>query len=218
MDILIDAHPLLDLALIQTRWPDPLQQVAGLSDLDERLSAEHESPVEACEQTKSAVRDLLRVGGFKPTGRSKPASEYLIKARDGGFVGPINPAVDACNIVSLHSGLPISVVDLDQMVAPLKIGLVDKGVRYVFNPSGQEIDVGGLICLHDAQGPCGGPVKDSQRTKTHPGTVHTLSVVWGTTSLPGRTEAAAHWYAELMTQLGGVVRISRPEVPRDPLG
>jgi DNA/RNA-binding domain of Phe-tRNA-synthetase-like protein len=218
MDILIDAHPLLDLALIQTRWPEPLQQVAGLSDLDERLSAEHQSPVEACEQTKSAVRDLLRVGGFKPTGRSKPASEYLIKARDGGFVGPINPAVDACNIVSLHSGLPISVVDVDQMVGPLKIGLVDKGVRYVFNPSGQEIDVGGLICLHDAQGPCGGPVKDSQRTKTHPGTEHTLSVVWGTTSLPGRTEAAAHWYAELMTQLGGVVRISRPEVPRDPLG
>ena len=201
MDILIDAHPLLDLALIQTRWPEPLQQVAGLSDLDERLSAEHQSPVEACEQTKSAVRDLLRVGGFKPTGRSKPASEYLIKARDGGFVGPINPAVDACNIVSLHSGLPISVVDVDQMVGPLKIGLVDKGVRYVFNPSGQEIDVGGLICLHDAQGPCGGPVKDSQRTKTHPGTEHTLSVVWGTTSLPGRTEAAAHWYAELMLSL-----------------
>ena len=218
MDITISAHPLLDLAVIETRWPEPLEDIAGFANLEEQLSAEHAAPVAVCEQTKAAVRDLLRVGGFKPTGRSKPASEYLIKARDGGFIGPINAAVDACNIVSLHSGLPISVVDVDRMDGTGTIGLVDKGVRYVFNASGQEIDVGGLVCLHDAQGPCGGPVKDSQRTKTHPATTHTLSVVWGTTELPGRTQAAANWYAELLRALGGVVRISRPEVPRDPLG
>ena len=61
---------------------------------------------------KAAVRDLLRNGGFKPTGRGKPASEYLVKEVSNGKLGSINPIVDTLNVVSLHSGLPISVVDL----------------------------------------------------------------------------------------------------------
>jgi hypothetical protein len=46
-------------------------------------------------------------------------------------------------------------------------------------------------------------VKDSQATKTHDGTVSTLSVVWGTVSLPGRTQAAVDWYRSLTASLGG---------------
>jgi DNA/RNA-binding domain of Phe-tRNA-synthetase-like protein len=214
----ICTHPLLDPALLETTWPTPLAQVAGLADLVERLDRAPGGSVQRCEQTQVVVRDLLRVGGFKPSGRSKPASEYLIKAHAGGFIGPINPAVDACNIASLHSGLPISVVDLDRTDGPLSLAIVEPGVRYVFNASGQEIDVGGLICLHDGLGPCGGPVKDSERTKTHDGTTRTLSIVWGTTQLPGRTEATARWYGALLEGLGAQVQISLPAVPRDPLG
>ncbi|MBL4688543.1 MAG: hypothetical protein JKY37_28395, partial [Nannocystaceae bacterium] len=63
----------------------------------------------------------------------------------------------------------------------------------------------GLLCLHDADGPCANAVKDSQRTKTHDGTTRTLSVVWGTNALPGATVAALAWYRELHERAGAVV-------------
>ena len=114
----------------------------------------------------------------------------------------INLAVDLCNVVSLHSGLPISVVDLERAVAPLRVGLAPAGARYVFNASGQVIDIGGLISLFDAEGPCAGPVKDSQRTKTHAGTVETLVLIWGPQSLASQVEATAAWYASLLREHG----------------
>ena len=148
---------------------------------------------------------MLRHGGFKPTGRSKPASEYLIKAIEKGWFTTekgINLAVDACNVVSLHSGLPISVIDLDKTSGPLEIKLCASDTSYVFNPTGQTIDVSGLISLHDEQGPCAGPVKDSQRTKTHDETQHTLSIIWGTKDLPGRTQSAYDWYTTMLDGAG----------------
>ena len=125
MHITIAPHRLLDTALLQTTWPAPLGEVQGFDDLAFRLDPEGGGAVERCPETKTLVRDLLRQGGFKPSGRSKPASEYLLAAQAGGHLGPINPAVDACNIASLHSGLPISVVDLDRTQGSLQLGLVD---------------------------------------------------------------------------------------------
>lgn len=87
----------------------------------------------------------------------------------------INALVDVCNVVSLHSGLPISLLDLDllQGVAAdgLSIRVMPERTSYVFNLSGQTIDASGLLALCDRDGPAGTPVKDAQRTKTHAGTV-----------------------------------------------
>ena len=74
---------------------------------------------------------------------------------------------------------------------------------YVFNASGQEIRLDGLLCLFDEVGPCANAVKDAQRIKTHPGTTRTLSMIWGTTALPGRSDRAAAWYCDLIERLGG---------------
>jgi DNA/RNA-binding domain of Phe-tRNA-synthetase-like protein len=148
---------------------------------------------------------MLRHGGHKPAGRGKPASEYLVRAAADGRLGSINMPVDLCNVVSLHSGLPISVVDLDLAKDPLRAGLPADDAAYVFNASGQEIKLKGLLCLHDAAGPCANGVKDSQRTKTHPGTTRTLSVVWGARSLEGRTARAVDWYRELLERCGASV-------------
>ena len=146
------------------------------------------------------MRNLLRHGGFKPTGRSKPASEYLLRAVSEGQLASINAAVDVCNIVSLHSGLPISVVDLDKAKAPYRVGLAPSGQSYVFNASGQVIDIGGLLCLFDADGPCGSAVKDAQRTKTSELTRRTFSLIWGTTALPGRASQTETWYRRLLNK------------------
>jgi DNA/RNA-binding domain of Phe-tRNA-synthetase-like protein len=190
----IAAHPLLDASLFVTRFARP---VGELPPIDLAVAA----PLASSETVKTAVRDLLRHGGFKPAGRSKPASEYLA----GTSVPRINAAVDACNLVSLHAGLPISLVDLDKVDGALRIAIAPAGTSYVFNPSGQTIDASGLVCLFDAQGPTGTPVKDAQRTKTHDGTRATLSIVWGTTALPGRTASATRWYRELLDAIAGVV-------------
>jgi hypothetical protein len=68
----------------------------------------------------------------------------------------------------------------------------------VFNASGQEIDLAGLLCLFDAEGPCANAVKDAQRTKTGPATTRTLSILWGARALPGRAAEAAAWYRGLL--------------------
>jgi DNA/RNA-binding domain of Phe-tRNA-synthetase-like protein len=149
------------------------------------------------------VRDLLRHGGFKPSGRSKPASEYLVAAHAEQRFPRINPAVDACNFASLHWGLPISLIDLDKVVGDLAVQLCPMGTSYVFNPSGQTIDAGGLLAVFDREGPTGTPVKDAQRTKTHDGTVHTLAVIWGTSALSGRTQEALRWYRDLVATIPG---------------
>jgi DNA/RNA-binding domain of Phe-tRNA-synthetase-like protein len=198
----IDPHPLLGAAVFETTLPRPLGEIESPEGWEESLRLGAETPVSRDEPTRAAVRDLLRHGGFKPTGRNKPAAEYLVKAAESGRLGPINPAVDACNIVSLHSGLPISVVDLDRAAAPFRIGIAEEGARYVFNPSGQELDLGGLLVLFDGEGPCANAVKDSQRTKTHAGTRRTLSVIWGLVGDPERTRDALAWYRALLGELG----------------
>jgi DNA/RNA-binding domain of Phe-tRNA-synthetase-like protein len=213
MNISVDPHPLLDPVLLLIRWPAPLADLDTLTTLSTWFSDAATPPLDRPDEVKPAVRDLLRHGGFKPSGRSKPASEYLVKAAERGVMGSINPAVDCCNVASLWSGLPISVVDVDKGTGPWRIGLAEPDTVYVFNPSGQEINISGLISLFDADGACGGPVKDSQRTKTHDGTTLTLSVVWGTQALPGRSEATAEWYGELMSSLGAQVERVTPTRP-----
>ncbi|WNG13972.1 phenylalanine--tRNA ligase beta subunit-related protein [Cystobacter fuscus] len=200
-----DAHPLLEAVAFETRFPAPLSQLPSPEWLVALLRPDAPAPLSADDAVRGAVRDLLRHGGYKPTGRGKPASEYLVRAAGEGALGTINAAVDACNAVSLHSGLPISVVDLERARPPFRVGLAPEGASYVFNASGQGIDLGGLLCLFDAEGPCANAVKDSQRTKTHEATRRTFTVLWGTRALPGRAERAFSWYRELLERLGAAV-------------
>jgi DNA/RNA-binding domain of Phe-tRNA-synthetase-like protein len=176
--------------------------MATPGEIGELLRPEATAPLQRDEAARGAIRDLLRWGGYKPTGRGKPASEYLVRAMSEGALASINLAVDACNAVSLHSGLPISVVDLELAGAPFRIGVASAGASYVFNATGQEIDLGGLLCLFDGAGPCANAVRDAQRTKTRPATTRTLSVVWGTVGEEERLQAAAAWYRALLEEAG----------------
>lgn len=198
----VDPHPLLRVAVFSTSFPVPLGDLATPPALSDSLRLDAPAPLQRDEAVRGAVRDLLRLGGYKPTGRGKPASEYLVRAATDGTLGQINAAVDACNVVSLHSGFPISVVDLERASAPFRIGIAPEGTSYVFNASGQEIDVGGLLCLFDAEGACANAVRDSQRTKTRAETRSTLSVVWGCAGFDERLATAERWYRELLGMLG----------------
>jgi len=198
----VEPHPSLVHAAFVTELPGPLGELPSPEWLKALLALDADAPVQRSEELRTAVRDMLRHGGYKPTGRGKPASEYLVRAAGEGQLATINLIVDACNVTSLASGIPISVVDLDRAREPFKLALAPQGTRYVFNNAGQEIDVSGLLCLWDADGPTANAVKDAMRTKTHDGTLRTLSVLWGVQGFEAQLAAATTWYRELLERAG----------------
>lgn len=201
----VETHPSLEAVFLEVEFATPLGETPSPPWLVDLLRPDAPSPLARNETLRAAIRDLLRHGGYKPTGRGKPASEYLARAAEEGGLRSINAVVDVCNAVSLHGGIPISVVDADLARPPLHVGLGAAGARYGFNATGQEIDVEGLLCLHDADGPCANAVKDAQRTKTNDATRRTLWVFWGTKAAAGAALASSKWATELLEKLGARV-------------
>jgi len=154
-------------ATVDAVAPSSAALAAELESLVKLRSADDSSPA----ALKDAVRAMLRAGGFKPAGRQKPASEYLAQsAREGRFPA-INGPVDCNNLLSLETGLPISLLDAEELGAGAVVRICAAGESYVFNASGQEMDLSGLLCVCAADGtPLGNPVKDSMRGKLKDGT------------------------------------------------
>jgi DNA/RNA-binding domain of Phe-tRNA-synthetase-like protein len=218
LSLRIDPHPLLQVAVFTTSFAARLGDTPTSAAALDALRLDAPAPIQRDEAVRGAVRDLLRVGGYKPTGRGKPASEYLVRAAAEGTLGSINAAVDACNAVSLHSGFPISVIDLGRTSAPFRIAVASDGTSYVFNASGQEIDLGGLLCVFDGEGPCANAVRDSQRTKTHDDTRSTLSVIWAPRGFEQRLGAAERWYRQLLETSGATTERVAAAAMDDPRG
>jgi DNA/RNA-binding domain of Phe-tRNA-synthetase-like protein len=172
-----------------------------LSALLERVRAAGEGFVDPAR--KAAVRSMLRFGKYKPSGRSKPSSEYLLAVALEGVFPLVNGPVDANNAVSLEWGYPASVFDLDLCGAVLLLRRGVAGESYFFNPSGQSIDLQDLLCVCRAEEedwiPCGNPVKDSMATKTKESTRHVAAVIYAPSAEPaGDLEGAAARFAQLL--------------------
>jgi DNA/RNA-binding domain of Phe-tRNA-synthetase-like protein len=171
--------------------PAPPALAAEIDALLARRAAGEAVP----EAVRAAVRDLLRRGGFKPTGRSKPASEFLAQAASRGEFPRISNVVDVCNLLSLASGLPISLLDRARALggAPgLVVRLGRPGEGHVFNAAGHAIDVEGLLCVAREDGPAlANPVKDSMESKIQDDTRDVVAVVWGGRGATDETSLAA---------------------------
>lgn len=165
------------------------------------------------EATRQAIRQLLKRGGFKPTGRNKPASEYLVAAHKSGDFPRIYDVVDVNNALSLVTGWPMSVLDLDRALAAsprgaLAIRFGAPGESYVFNQAGQVIDLEGLVGIAADEGPMlGNPVKDGMHAKVVPGTRRIVAALY--TSRACADEARVHEVATTFAERlgGGVVRV-----------
>jgi DNA/RNA-binding domain of Phe-tRNA-synthetase-like protein len=201
----ITPHPRLEAVVLTATLPDCVEAMPSPEWLTALLNPQANAPVKPAQDLKDAVRAMLRHGKFKPAGRNKPSSEYLAQAAAEGRLSSINLPVDIGNAVSLHSGLPISVLDVDLARPPFRIAIAPEGSKYVFNPSGQELDAGDLLCLHDTAGPCGSAVKDSQRTKTHAGTRKILIVIWGVKGWEKHVEATRAWCLDILKKIGATV-------------
>jgi len=203
--LIVDDHPLLAVEAFVARWAQPLGEVETPAWLEPLRGLDAEHPFTPDDAVQPAVRAMLRHAGYKPSGRGKPSSEYLRGAAQEGRLGAINLAVDLCNAVSLHSGLPISVVDLARLEPPLRVRVADDDAAYVFNQAGQEIRLQGLLCLHDAAGPCANAVKDAQRTKTDASTTAVLCILWGSQAIAERGRTASRWHRELCERAGAKI-------------
>ena len=175
------------------------------TEIDRQIAAVTQSGEPAEDPRRAAVRDMLRHGRYKPTGRGKPASEYLVRAAGEGAFPRINLLADVSNLVSLASRFPISVIDLDRAGADAFVVRFGRaGESYVFNPSGQQLDLNDLLLvatLPDDR-PIATPVKDSQATKTDSGTVRALGVVYGPAVLSDAVAEATGWMADLLRTHG----------------
>ena len=204
--------------------PTPPALADELRELAAKRAAEEFPPAEI----KDAVRGMLRAGGYKPAGRQKPASEYLAQAAREGRFPVINGPVDCNNLLSLETGLPISLLDLrafraasasaasasaasasaaDSVGATIRIG--GAGEAYVFNASGHEMDLEGLLCVCDGAGtPLGNPVKDSMAGKLREDSVDLAGFIYAPPALYSREAllAVGTRFAELLARYAGARR------------
>lgn len=136
---------------------------------------------------QKGIRSLLKIFGFHPSGRSRPASEFLFKdLQNRGSFNFINNVVDINNHLSLLSHLPISTFDLDKSGYDLclRVGFDDES--YVFNREGQLLALKKLLVVA-RQGAdlaaIGSPVKDSQATKVFEESANIAVVIYSSGNL-----------------------------------
>lgn len=121
------------------------------------------------------ARDLYRKFGIDPT-KVRPSSEALLRRiKKGESLPRINSLVDVANAMSVQLQVPVGLYDLDKVIGDeLVIRLGVEGESY--EGIGKErVNVGGRICVADAQGPIGNPSADSARTMI---TTETQAAAW----------------------------------------
>ena len=112
----------------------------------------------------SRARALYRRFGTDPT-RMRPSNEALLRRLKKGDALPrVNSLVDVANALSVQLQVPVGLYDLEKARGDeLTIRLGADGEGY--SGIGKEhVNVGGRLCVADAEGPCGNPSADSART------------------------------------------------------
>ena len=142
--------------------------------------------------------------GIDPT-KTRPASEALVRRVLRGAFPRINPVVDAGNIASVETLVPIGIYDLGRAEPPFKITLSRGGE--IFRPIGGEpeslppnipifIDAGGTV-MHVY------PHRDSTDTMVREDAEEVLIVAAGVPDVPvSAVRKAAVRVAELLVKLG----------------
>jgi DNA/RNA-binding domain of Phe-tRNA-synthetase-like protein len=197
------AHPTLRLGVVRAERvrfaPSTQPLLDELTGVEARLRGD---PTLFSESMRSAVRDVLRVGGYKPTGRGKPASELLLGMAQKAGLPRIGNLVEINNLVSLESALPISIFDAARLGERPTVRFGRPGENYVFNASGHSMELAGLpvICRGAGDEPVGNAVRDSMQCKVDVTTTGIVAVAYGTRAHPETTLLAA------LQRLAGLLR------------
>lgn len=157
-------------------------------DIKPLLAADYIYP----DHMQKGIRSLLKTTGFHPSGRSRPASEFLCKdLQNRGQFNFINNIVDINNHISLSTQLPISVLDLDKTGSDLCIRTGFDDESYIFNREGQTLSLKKLMVVarHGADNTAiGSPVKDSQDTKVFADTKNIVVFIYTSANITSVAE------------------------------
>jgi len=198
-------------ATVKDDWP-------GLSELiaeaEERVRREH--TLEALKQhpVVRAYRDFFWRIGIDPT-KTRPAAEALVRRILSGRGLPrINNVVDAGNIASVETFVPIGLYDLSRIKGTLRLRLAEEGE--VFHPIGGRPHTlsGGEPVLADDEGIIHlFPHRDSVRTMIRPDTSDVLVVACGVPRVDeGVVAGAARRTAELIVKFAGARATEGPKL------
>lgn len=197
----------LRLGLVRAEGVQPDRYPEGLEEA--LATAIASSAGERLDARRAAARDMLRNGRYKPTGRGKPASEYLARAASEGTFPRINALVDINNLISLQEALPISLWDLDRVAADhVRFRLGREGEAYVFNPSGQTLGVEDLVVgcrvTEGGEEPVVSPIKDAQVAKTTSDTRRVAACIYAPINIvsEGELEAICTAFADWLAGCG----------------
>lgn len=132
----------------------------------------------------AATREMYRRLGKDPSRYRGSPEALLRRSRAGKELYRIQNVVDAVNLVSLRTYLPIGLYDAAKLRPPITLRRGAPGEAY--DGIGKEqLNLDGLPVLADAEGPFGSPTSDSLRTRVTGDTREVVAVVFGVT---GRTE------------------------------
>ena len=149
--------------------------------------------------------------------KTRPSSEALLRRALRGRWPRIMPVVDAGNIASARSLVPIGLYDLERARPPLSIRLSRGGE--MFEPIGGRpetlrpglpvlVDSGGLV-MHLY------PHRDSVHTMIRPETRVLLALAAG---VPGVPEGRLRWALELLSRLLGILDWRSSRIVVEPAG
>lgn len=172
----------LAIGILTAENIDFTKQQSLLNDrLDSLLEIRSQNGLNQQEELfRKESRNILRNGRYSPTGRGKPASEYLLRSAQNRQFPRINSVVDINNYLSLKYMAPVSVWDTDLASSNeyyFRLGKEEES--YIFNSAGQELKLKDLICgvakndcFNQVKGqpnerPIVTPIKDCLATKTN---------------------------------------------------
>lgn len=180
------------------RAPDPAGLAAALAAAAGKAAGLQPGTLPAIAATRRAIKAL----GQDPA-RYRPSAEALLRRLAKGLSPPrILPVVDVGILISLETGISVGVYDTGRLGPPLVLRAGRPGERYE-GVDGQPLELAGLPILADEEGPLGGPVRDSARSKVRPETRRVLVVLYGFAPAPvEETELARA--AERLRALAGL--------------
>jgi len=174
-----------------------------IAQMCERLRGEITLEQLAGRESVQVVRAMFRGWGVDPTHSRSSGEQLMRRVLRGKGLYRVSNAVDLNNLGSCETGWPWGSFDMHRLRPPLvfRLGRTDEAYLAI----GKELwSVSGKPVLCDAEGPFGGPIRDSQRTMVREATRNVLTVIFGPASASSDEilrKAARH--AERLREVAG---------------
>lgn len=179
--------------------PSPDELLASMDEASDLRQQELMGEAASSDPTIAAVRAAFKATGKDPS-RYRPSSEALTRRVVAGKgLYRVNNVVDAGNLASLMTGIPVGCYDAAWIKGDITLRISTPGETYDGIGRGS-INLEGLPVLADTSGPFGSPFSDSARTGISEQTKDLVFVIYGLNMDVAHVEATAEIADALITK------------------